>query len=484
MSLTRRALVARGAALGAGLALARTGSVEWAAGALSTDPRIRELARLVRGPVVTPASARYAALRQPFNARYAGIHPLAVVQPLDERDVQTVVRWAAKRKVRIAARSGGHSYAGYSTTTGVIVDLSKLAGVRLAGTRAVVGPGARLGHVVATLATHGRAIPTGTCPSVGLGGLTLGGGYGFAARAWGLTCDNLVGARVVTADGKALTVDAAHHSDLFWALRGGGGGNFGIVTQLTFRTHAATSAAYFVDTYPWADVTHVVDAFLGWAPPAPDGLGALCRLAAGGAPTVQIFGQHLGGQAQLQPLLAALHAQVAPVSSTVGTASWIDLARRWGGCHALTLDACATPHPMAFAAGSLYLAKRPSASGLGALQGAIEARGNASGALLVDAYGGAINRVPKAATAFVHRDQLASIQIFAAGAADARAWVGSTRMALAPSGSGYAYQNYIDPDLTTWKHAYYGSSLPRLQQVKRRYDPANLFRFAQSIPLH
>jgi FAD/FMN-containing dehydrogenase len=481
MSLTRRALVGRGAALGAALVAARLDGVEWAAGALSLDPRIRELARLVRGPVVTPASPRYASLRLPYNTRYAGIHPHAIVQPLDERDVQAVVRWAAKRKVRIAARSGGHSYAGYSTTSGVIVDLVHLGRVRLAGTRAVVGPGARLGHVVSTLAARGRAIPTGTCPSVGVGGLTLGGGYGFASRAWGLTSDKLVAARIVTADGKALAVDASHHSDLFWALRGGGGGNFGIVTQLTFRTHAAADAAWFVDSFAWADAAHVLDAFLAWAPSAPDGVGALCRLAAGGTPTVQVFGQFLGSQAQLASLLAPLHAKVTPSSSSSGTSSWVDLARRWGGCHTLTLDQCAVPHPNPFAAGSDYIGKRPSLAALGAFPTAIEARGTASGALLVDAYGGAINRVPAKATAFVHRNQLASVQTFAAGDGSARAWVDATRKAIRPATSGFSYQNYIDPDLAAWQHAYYGANLPRLKQVKRRYDPGNLFRFAQSI---
>jgi FAD/FMN-containing dehydrogenase len=485
-ALTRRELVERGAAVGALAALGQLGFVPTALGALSADPRIRELARLVRGPVVTPASPRYASLRRGYNAHFDGVHPLAIVQPLDAADVQAVVRWAVKRKVRIVARSGGHSYAGYSTTTGVVVDLSRLAHVGLSAGHAVIGAGARLGSVVAGLAAHGRAIPTGSCPSVGIGGLALGGGFGFASRAWGLTCDNLVQARVVTADGKVVVADASHHSDLFWACRGGGGGNFGIATQLTFRTHAAPTAAYFVDTYAWSDIEAVVDAFLGWAPSAPDGLGALCRLAAGPQPSVQVFGQHLDGLAALTPLLATLHAKVAPTKSTTGTESWLDLARRWGGCHSPQLAACTTVAPQAFAAGSDYVAKRPSAAGLTAFRHAIEERGANPGALLIDAYGGAINRVGPAATAFVHRDQLASIQYFALAGdwSAARAWVRAARGTLAPHTSGFAYQNYIDPDLATWRHAYYGANLARLEQVKRRYDPGNLFRFPQSIPLH
>ena len=198
-----------------------------------------------------------------------------IVQPLDEKDVQAVVRWAVRRKVRIAARSGGHSYAGYSTTTGVVVDLTRMSGAHVAAGRAVVGSGARLGHVVSQLAAHGVGIPTGSCPSVGIAGLTLGGGFGFASRAWGLTCDDLAAARIVTADGKALAVDQSHHADLLWGLRGGGGGNFGIVTQLTFGTHPVSSGAYFIDTYAWSDAATALDAFLAWMPTMPDALGAL-----------------------------------------------------------------------------------------------------------------------------------------------------------------------------------------------------------------
>src|SRR5581483_12527086 len=134
------------------------------------------------------------------------------------------------------ARSGGHSYGGYSTTHGVVVDLALLSHVSVSGNRALVGPGARLGNVYATLNAHGLAIPAGTCPSVGIGGHALGGGFGLAARAWGLASDNLLSAQVVTADGRILTASPAGHADLFWACRGGGGGNFGIATRFVFLT--------------------------------------------------------------------------------------------------------------------------------------------------------------------------------------------------------------------------------------------------------
>jgi FAD/FMN-containing dehydrogenase len=448
---------------------------------LGGDPRLRSLTAAVRGPVITRASTSYDSARLIFDSLYDGVRPLAIVRPFDARDVGAVVRWSAKTGVPIVARSGGHSYGGYSTTSGVVVDLSRLAAVHLAGSRAVVGAGARLGNIYQALGAHGRAIPAGTCPSVGIGGHALGGGFGLASRAWGLASDNLVSAQIVTADGKVVAADAAHHADLFWACRGGGGGNFGIVTQFVFRTHAVSQGSYFIATWPWAQAEEVVGNFLRWAPHAPDAIGSLCRLAAGpGGPTVQVFGQFLGSEAALRAALASLGPPATKL--TIGTATWLDLVRRWAGCLGHTLPGCAAPGHQAFVGASDYIRAVPSAAKLAKFRDVIEARGAASGALLIDAYGGALNRVAPSATAFVHRQELASIQYFAAGdGASARAWVDASRAALRPAVSGAAYVNYIDPHLANWQQAYYGSNLPRLRQVKHRYDPHNLFRFAQSI---
>jgi FAD/FMN-containing dehydrogenase len=449
----------------------------------SADPRIRALAGAVRGPVLTRGTAAYARARPVYNARFNGIAPLAIVQPLDARDVQAVVRWASRTHVPIVARSGGHSYAGYSTTRGVVVDLSRLAGVGVTGGRATVGAGARLGRVYERLAASGRAIPAGSCASVGIAGLVLGGGFGLASRAWGLTCDNLVAADVVTADGRIVSCDTGRHADLFWALRGGGGGNFGIATRFVFRTHTVAGGSYFIATWQWPAVEEVVHRFLRWAPAAPDALTCICRLAAGGAPSIQVFGQFLGGEGELRSVLAGLTEGLPAPRLTTGTASWLDLVRRWAGCLGKQLDECTVAQPQAFAAGADYIGRIP--AGVGAtMRRAIERRGSASGAILVDSYGGAVNRVRPTATAFVHRRERASVQYYAPGPpAAARAWVNATRAAMRPHVSGFAYQNYIDPHLADWKHAYYGANLPRLAAVKRRYDPANLFHFAQSIPL-
>src|SRR5262245_24220930 len=234
--LDRREFVRRAGGLVAAAALAPA----WIAGRDAADPRLRALAGDVRGPVITPDDAAYAQARLVYNERFDGVRPLAIVQPLSVADVRAAVAWARRNKVRVAARSGGHSYEGYSTTTGLVVDLRRLNGIAMHPNGTVtIGAGARMIDAVSALARHGRAIPTGSCATVGIAGLALGGGVGLASRAFGTTADNIVSVEIVTADSRRLVCDAKQHAGLFWACRGGGGGNFGIVTRLVLRTHPA-----------------------------------------------------------------------------------------------------------------------------------------------------------------------------------------------------------------------------------------------------
>src|SRR6201996_1869869 len=194
------------------------------------------LSGALRGHVLEPGRPGYRTAAAVYNLRFDGIHPSAVARPVDAADVQAAVRAMVHRGAPLRARSGGHSYAGYSTLAeGVVIDLSELSAVtvdRRAQT-ATVGPGAQLIDVYSALAKAGAMLPAGSCPSVGISGVTLGGGFGLAGRRYGLTADNLLGANIVTADGRLQTVNARTDSDLLGALKGGGGGNFGIVTQFT-----------------------------------------------------------------------------------------------------------------------------------------------------------------------------------------------------------------------------------------------------------
>src|SRR5947207_5858469 len=211
--------------------LVRAGGLTLAAGTVGVGPALarwsglplRELARTLDGTVVARGAAGYAQARLLVSTRFDAVHPKAVVFCESVADVQKTVHWARRHHVHVVPRSGGHSYGGYSTTPGVVVDVSRIAGVRVdpTGRAATVGAGARLIDVYEALWQHGLTIPAGSCPTVGIAGLTLGGGVGLSARKLGLTCDRLRSARLVLASGVAVHCSVTQHRDLFWALRGG-----------------------------------------------------------------------------------------------------------------------------------------------------------------------------------------------------------------------------------------------------------------------
>jgi len=490
--MSRAELLRRGAALAAGAGALGAVTPSFAA----RKPPLGDLARAAQGPLLRPGSGAYAAARRVVNARFSGARPLAILNARGVSDVRAAVGWSVRNGVRFAARSGGHSYAGYSTLNGgLVVDLSALNGIAVSADRRTVqiGAGARLIDVYTALARRGLTIPAGSCPTVGVGGLALGGGVGLASRALGTTCDNVVALTVVTADGRALACDARRNSDLFWACRGGGGGNFGIATGFTLTTHRVSSASYFFASFPWSQADEVILAWQRWAPNAADDLFSICSLSTGSSgPVVSAFGQWMGDQASLRRALRGLTTAVTPSSLSVGTASYLDLVLRWAGCLGESPAECRRPPSDLFAAASNYARQPLTSAGARAIVSAVQRRqaqsSSGSGAILLDSYGGAINRVAPDATAFVHRDSLFSLQFLAywgsaAGEAQSVAWLRGARRAVRPFVSQFSYQNYIDPSLPNWPTAYYGANLERLQDIKARRDPDDVFRFRQSIPL-
>jgi FAD/FMN-containing dehydrogenase len=432
-----------------------------------TPGQLRGLRAAVRGPVYTPGRAGYDRARVVFNRRFDAIRPPAVVRVRDSADVAAVVRWAERHDVALVARSGGHAYNGASTSrTAVVVDVGGLDRIAAHGDSVTAGPGARLIDVYTALARRGHAIPAGSCPSVALGGLALGGGMGLAGRALGLTLDRVTSIDVVTADGRRRTVDATRDDDLFWALRGGGG-SFGIVTALRLRTHAVRQAAWFSVSFPRRSREEALAAWDRLAPTAPRALTAILTLTRSDA---SAFGQHLGSEQALRGLIGGL-ARVPGAQVRTGTSPYLALQRRWAGC---ADGGCHTVHRDRFDASSVYVAKRLSAAGRRAFVHAAD-----SGVTLIcDAYGGAINAVAADATAFVHRDVRFSVQILDYAAPSG---VAHARRLIAPYGNGGAYANYPDLRLNGALRAYYGANYAHLVQVKRTHDPGNRFTVAQGI---
>jgi FAD/FMN-containing dehydrogenase len=448
------------------------------------------LQQAIRGHVFTPGAPGFAAAAHLYNTRFDAVRPSAVARPLDAADVRDAIRFTGARGLAVRARSGGHSYAGYSTIAGgVVIDLCELKGItvdRRAGT-ARVGAGAQLIDISAALAAHGATLPSGSCPSVGVSGVTLGGGFGLAARAFGLTVDHLLAAQLITADGVLETVDQHTDGDLLWALKGGGGGNFGVVTEFTFRIRALpSSAAYFTVAWPWSSAAEAIDAWQRWAPHTTQAISSILHLNSGSPPSITANGQFLGSSAALPALLKPLLAVPGAQLAGVGEMAYLPLQLFWAGCEGDTLAAChtvgtapgATLPRNRFDAKSDYIDRPLPGAGLSALVAAVESQVG-DGAILCDSYGGAINRVAPTATAFAHRQQLFCMQYYGDGASPA--WVEQGWRKLRPYVSGQAYQNYIDPTLSGWQQAYYGENYPRLREVRRSVDPHHYFDFPQAI---
>jgi FAD/FMN-containing dehydrogenase len=506
--IDRRGLLVRGGRMTAGLGIAAP--MAWlGVGCGSSARSLASLRGAVAGRVVGRGDPGYSVARQPFNARFDNVAPLAIVYCQNPADVAATIRWSRSHDVAVVARNGGHSYGGYSTTTGVVADISRLDSLRVdagAGT-AEVGAGKLLIDLYAGLARHGRVVPAGTCPTVGITGLALGGGVGLSSRKLGLTCDKLLGLEMVTAGGEAVRCDARHHSDLLWASRGGGGGNFGIVTSLQLRTHPVDRVSTYQLQWPWSDAAAAIEAWQRLAPHAPDELTAVCKLVNIGppgsrrAPIIESYGQYYGPRDELATLIEPLAATGRATSRQLATMPFLQAALNWALCQGATVAECRLPsqnphgilHRTAFRNKSSYvnepLDRRAIETALDWMERWPGSSDPIGGSLQLNADGGAVNRVPPAASAFVHRNDLFHAQFIGHWTPDdpprvassVQQWVRGFYAAMRPFTSSFAYQDYIDPELRDWRHAYYGTNYERLTQIKRRYDPDNVFHFAQSI---
>ena len=467
-------------------------------------PDWKTLQSAIDGEVVLPGSPGYERARKPFNTRYHEVLPKAIVLCATPEDVSETIAFLDRHDLGNATRSGGHSFAGNSSTSGMVIDVTPMNGVSVSGEVATVGAGARLGDLYATLENHNLTIPAGTCPPVGIAGLTLGGGLGILGRKYGVTSDRLIGAQIVLADGRILDCDEHHNEDLFWALRGAGSGNFGVVTSLVFRTVPVPEVTNIHLVWPYQHAAGVIEAWQRWAPAGPDELAASLKVTASGEadqpPSVDVYGVLVGTESEATGLLAELvdRSGADPTSASIEQMTFSEMRRFWAhlgeaeAANGDNLQPQAEQQPYLFAKSEFFGQPLP-AEAIQALVENFTLRRVPGETRELDfmPWGGAYNRVRPEATAFVHRNELFQVkhsvtvdpECSTGEKADALRWVSRSWALVHPWGSRRVFQNFIDPDLKEWEEAYYGTNYDRLVRVKARYDPNGFFRFHQSIPI-
>ncbi|MFW6691740.1 FAD-binding oxidoreductase [Streptomyces sp. MAR4 CNX-425] len=472
-----------------------TGPADWPALAQSLDGRL-----------VLPGDDDYRVAAQQYNTRFDDLRPAAVAYVDHAGDVAECLGFARDAGVPVSVRSGGHSYAGFSSGNGrLVLDVSALSAIDADSGTATVGAGARTIDAYEVLAARGRTIPAGSCATVGMAGLTLGGGHGVVSRAYGLTCDHLTGATVVTADGRTVECSADENEDLFWALRGAGGGNFGVVTELRYDTREAADVVAANMVWPWSKAEALLTTWQRWGPDQPDELWSAVHFGTtrGGEPTISVAALSLGTEDALHAAVDHLADQPGgpgPAEDvSIGPQTYIHAMRTYAGCAQAGREQCRLQGPVpgrntqgilqrdTFAARSDFYDEPLDANGVGTLLDRAEKASRAADALFIlTALGGAVNRVPVADTAFVHRGSRVLAQYISswdegADGGPGERWLADTHAAMRQHASGAAYQNYTDAGLRKWRRAYYGPAAERLAKVKERYDPERLFDFDQAV---
>jgi FAD/FMN-containing dehydrogenase len=447
-----------------------------------TIPRLSEQ---LDGQVIAPGDAEYDDARTVF---VGGIdrRPAVIVRVASDRDVSHVVRTAAETDTELAIRSGGHSGAGHSVSEGgIVLDLSDMNAVEIdpVSRTAWAGSGSTAAGYTVEAGTHGLATGFGDTGSVGVGGITLGGGVGFLVRKYGLTIDDLLAADVVTADGTLRHVDAETEPDLFWAIRGGGG-NFGVATRFRFRLHEVGTVMGGMLFLPATPET--IAGFIAAAEAAPEELSTIANVMPAppmpflaeehhGRPVIMAMMVHAGDLEAGERAVAPLRALATPLA---------DMLRPMPYPEMYTPDEEGY-HPIA--AGRSMFVDRIDRGVSNTILDHLEASSATMKVAQLRVLGGAVARVPADATAFAHRSSRIMVNLAALyerpqDAPMHEAWVDGFAAALLQGDDG-VYVNFLtDEGEERVRAAYPGPTWHRLAAIKARYDPTNLFRLNQNIP--
>jgi FAD/FMN-containing dehydrogenase len=454
------------------------------------EATLGELEGALRGQLVRPTDPDYDQARAVWNGAHDR-HPALIIRCAGVADVVRAVEFARSEGLQVAVRGGAHSIAGFSTSDGgVVIDTSPMKGIRVdpAGRRAVAEPGATWSEFDHETQAFGLAVTGGLVSSTGIAGFTLGGGIGWLLRRYGLTCDNLLSADVVTADGQLLTASEHEHPDLFWALRGGGG-NFGVVTSLEYRLHPVGPLVYAGPVfYAGASAVEVLRGWRDLTAAMPDELTTLANIliappvpflpeSAHGQLIVGIIGVYAGSVEDGAKAAQPLRTLAEPLADLIGPIPYTAMQS--------LLDPLWTAGAQNYFTGAVL--DRLTDETIDTLL-ARHAAGQAPvRELHLHHGGGAMARVPTAATAFAHRDAAYVLNIIArspdrAGFAEHADWARATHQAMDPWSTGGAYVNFTsEAGQDKVRASYPPDTYARLVAAKDRYDPTNLFHLNQNI---
>jgi FAD/FMN-containing dehydrogenase len=498
--VNRRHFLRRSGALGLGLSLGLDTLIATAEIPQSALKDLRESLG-ENAKLLTPSDDNFKTTGLPMNGRYAAVRPGAIVQCANENDVAVCVKWCKKNSISPVVRGGGHSYAGFSTTKGLLIDISRLNSVEIKedGT-AIIGGAASNANIYAKTNGGKFFLPGGTCPGVCVGGLVLGGGIGYNTRWAGLTCDGLVSTRIVLASGDVVEASAEKNSDLFWACRGAAGGSFGINTSFTFKLTA-------VPTYPitffevrWRGDQNAIKAFMGF-----NKVMANAELTAINANTmaqalpidggsaneaiaVRTRGQYLGAPGRLaNELLVNLPRPAKMEDSEITEMSFWEAAAKF-------INDPAKIH--SFGDISRYSAKPVSEEAITnqvkVLVDCPSRTSEANGSMWSLGWvgGKVVDKFARTDTAYVHRKMSTLLRPTCQWPDDAQESVGTALLdwtdkmieQIAKETPDESYQNFPNRRIKNWQQQYYAENLKRLVEIKARYDQDNLFNNEQSIP--
>lgn len=450
-----------------------------------TSLPISDLRDTFNGRVIAPGDAEYDAARATF---YGGIdhHPAVIIRVKNAGEVARVVTLARDSEMELAIRSGGHSMVGHCVSDGgIVLDLSLMRDLQIdiEGRTAWAEAGLTAGEYTSAVGAHGLATGFGDTGSVGIGGITLGGGVGYLVRKYGLTIDDLMAAEIVTADGQILLIDGDSHPGLFWAIRGGGG-NFGVVTRFKYRLHEVPEIVGGMLVLP--ATADSIASFMELAEKAPEELSAIANVMTAppmpflpadqhGKPVIMAFLVYAGNVEEGERVLAPFRAIAKPFADMVHPMKYHEIYQPEEGEY----------HPVA-AARTMFVDSVDKAAAQMILDH-IQASTASMAVTQLRVLGGAMARIPVDATAFAHRKSKIMVNVAALyehpdQKQTHEAWVAKLADALQQSDTG-AYVNFLGNEgEKRIRAAYPGQTWERLAAIKAQYDPSNLFRLNQNIP--